>query len=206
MDINAHGVLNGQSKDYYEQEGERLKNFRREGVHSRDTWYFRTMFLRIVTANDFLTSLEEWDGKDLVLYGSSQGGAQVLAGAGLDERVTIIAASVPAMCDMSAALARRKPGWPQTLPTVGDEESARDVLKTLPYFDGVNFAKRTKAAAIVSVGHVDPTCPADGIYMMVNNLQGKEVKVLHRPAMAHAIPSEIHYAFRDFIKEQLAKD
>ena len=74
------------------------------------------MFLRLTRALEFLTSQPEWDGKILMVEGGSQGGGQSLAAAGLDSRVTFIAAGVPAICDHSGKAIGRINGWPKLVP------------------------------------------------------------------------------------------
>jgi len=104
MDINAHGIPNGKPAEYYQQLAQgRLKNYPLAGRESRDTSYFRGMFLRLVRAIDYLTSRPEWDGQTVMVIGHSQGGGQALVAGGLDQRVTFIAAGVPALCDHSVA-------------------------------------------------------------------------------------------------------
>src|SRR5690606_31768012 len=74
MDINAHGIPNGQTKEFYDalSAGE-LKGYPHFGREDRETSYFLGMFLRVQRALDFLTSQPEWDGQVLVVQGSSQG-------------------------------------------------------------------------------------------------------------------------------------
>lgn len=74
-----------------------LKDYRNAGHEDRETCYFKGMFLRLVRAIDFLTSQPEWDGKTLIVYGSSQGGYQAIVAAGLDSRVSYFCAGVPRM-------------------------------------------------------------------------------------------------------------
>ena len=100
LDLNAHGIPNGKDKQYYTDlsNGE-LKSYPTRGRESRETFYFLGMFLRLVRALDFLTAQPEWDGRTVVVHGSSQGGYQSIVAAGLDPRVTFFAAGVPAGCD-----------------------------------------------------------------------------------------------------------
>ena len=55
FDLNAHGMLNGQPQEYYDklEEGE-LNHYREQGVESRDTYYFKGMYLRLMRTLDFL--------------------------------------------------------------------------------------------------------------------------------------------------------
>ncbi len=203
LDINAHGFPNGEPASFYTEKAKELADFRARGVESPETWYFHGMYLRVVLGLDFLANAPEWNGKDLVVYGSSQGGAQAMAGAGLDPRVTVMAASVPAMCDLSGALLDRRGGWPRAMPeNLEDPEKRAAIYRTFQYFDSGLFAKRTRAKTIVSLGLIDGTCPADGIQASINNLRN-EVVPLYRPEMGHAIPADIKRAFRQFILERV---
>lgn len=205
LDINAHGLPNGMANEFYQEKNSgELSGYRQQGADSRETWYFRTMYLRVVTALDYLCSLPEWNGHDLVLHGSSQGGGQALAGAGLDSRVTVVAASVPALCDLTGKTSERKPGWPQPGEAAGLEASRRTrILETVPYFDGGIFARRIEAPVILSLGLVDSVCPAVGVQATLNNLAGPAL-VLYRPTMGHAFPTDIKKAFDKFILERVA--
>jgi len=199
MDINAHGIANGKPAAFYQELKQgRLKGYPRHGNKSRDTCYFRGMYLRLVRAIDFLTSQPEWDGKVLAVTGHSQGGGQSLAAGGLDQRVTAIAAGVPAMCDHSGRAANRINGWPKLVPTGSDGKPDPEILKASRYFDAVNFAARSKADAVMSVGFVDRTCPPTTCYAAYNQLQGKK-QVINEPHMGHSAPSHIHQAFREMI-------
>ena len=172
MDINAHGIPNGKPADFYEQlaAGE-LKDYRSIGREDRDTCYFKGMFLRLVRAIDFLVSRPEWDGKTLIVYGSSQGGFQAFAAAGIDPRVTFICAGVPAGCDHTGMEADRISGWPKIVPVDAGGKPNINVLQTARYFDCVNFALVAKCkGAAVTVGFVDVTCPPTSVYAAYNAL------------------------------------
>ncbi|MBM3888927.1 MAG: acetylxylan esterase [Verrucomicrobia bacterium] len=173
LDINAHGIPNGKPEQFYTdlRNGE-LKEYTRRGRESRDTVYFFGMFLRLVRALDFLTAQPEWDGRTVVVHGSSQGGYQSLVAAGLDPRVTFFAAGVPAGCDHTGYAAGRVNGWPKFI--APGEKPAPNVLEAVRYYDAVNFAARTKAAGIVTVGFIDTTCPPTTVYAAYNALRGKK--------------------------------
>jgi len=173
MDINAHGIRNGKPEQFYKDlAGGALKDYRQAGRESRETCYFLGMFLRVIRAVDFLAAQPEWDGKTLVAYGSSQGGFQTFAAGALDERVSFLAAGVPAGCDHSGAVAGRVNGWPKLVPVGADGKPDAGALQAARYFDNVNFAARTKAkGALVTVGFIDQTCPPTTVYAAYNNLR-----------------------------------
>jgi cephalosporin-C deacetylase len=187
LDINAHGIPNGKPDQFYTDlaNGE-LKDYRAQGRDSRDTVYFLGMFLRLVRAIDFLTAQPEWDGRALVVHGSSQGGAQSIVAAGLDRRVTFFAAGVPAMCDHSGAAVGRISGWPKLVPNGSDGKPDMKVLNAARYYDAMNFATRTKAAGFVTVGFIDPTCPPTSVYAAYNALKGRK-EIFNDPPSVHTV-------------------
>ena len=199
LDINAHGIPNGKPAEYYAQlaAGE-LKDYRFRGRESRETVYFRGMFLRLVRAIDFLTSQPQWDGKVVAAIGHSQGGGQALAAGGLDPRVTVIAAGVPAICDHTGQAACRINGWPKLVPNGPDGKPDPAALEASRYVDAVNFASRSKADAIVSVGFIDITCPPTTCYAAFNQLQGNK-QVINETKMGHAAPAHVQKVFLDWI-------
>ena len=204
MDINAHGIPNGKPAEYYSDLAKgALADYRHRGRESRDTCYFRGMYLRLVRAIDFLTAQPQWNGKVLVVTGHSQGGGQSLVAAGIDDRVTFIAAGVPAMCDHTGVAAGRVNGWPKIVPNGPDGRPDPKVLQAARYFDAVNFATRTKADAIMSTGFVDGTCPATTNYAAYNQLTGAK-QMINKPKMGHAAPSDVRDAFLEAIKKHAA--
>lgn len=171
LDINAHGLPNGKPDEYYADLGKtKLQGYQLFGRDDREKNYFLGMFMRLIRAMDFLTSQPEWDGKTLIVYGSSQGGFQAFAAAGLDPRVTFICAGVPAGCDHTGTMANRINGWPKMV-TLKDGKPVEQELQTARYFDAMNFATRAKAkGAAVTVGFIDVTCPPTSVYAAYNNL------------------------------------
>ena len=171
MDMNAHGLPNGlPAKHYADLKVGAMKDYRYENKNDREKAYFTGMMLRLVRAIDVLTAQPEWDGQHVIVFGSSQGGYQAIAAAGLDARVTYFAAGVPAGCDHSGMLVNRIAGWPKIVPVV-DGKPDMSVLETYRYIDCMNFATRTKAAGcFFTVGFIDSTCPPTSVYSAYNQL------------------------------------
>ena len=178
IDINAHGIPNGKPREFYVDllNGE-LKDYRTQGSASRDTYYFLGMYLRAKRALDFLTAQPEWNGRVLVVNGASQAGAQSLAAAALDDRVTYVVAIEPAMCDHTGMMAGRVAGWPKLVPKGADGKPDPALLQVARYFDSVNFAARVKAPSVYfAAGFLDAVCPPTTIYAAYNNLPAAVVK------------------------------
>lgn len=173
FDLNAHGMLNGQSEEYYENlESGELKDYYGQGLENREEFYFRGMYLRLMRTIEFLTRQPEWDKKRIIVIGESQGGGQALAAAGLDNRVSAVVATVPAMCDWGGTLVNRKGGWPQPFERKYDQERMK---QTLPYFDTANLLKNSNALLVVEIGLVDQTCPSTSIYAAINQAKGEKI-------------------------------
>jgi cephalosporin-C deacetylase len=173
FDLNAHGMLNGQPEEYYDQlEKGELKGYWMQGATNKEDFYFRGMYLRLMRTIDFIASQPEWDGKRILVIGESQGGGQALAAAGLDNRVSAVVAIVPAMCDWFGALADRRGGWPQPYES---DLSKEEMLKTLPYFDDTFLLKGSKATIFTEIGFIDFTCPPASVYAAVNQSKGKKI-------------------------------
>jgi len=173
FDLNAHGMLNGQPQEYYDNlEAGELKGYMHFGLENRDENYFRDMYLRLLRTLDFLADQPEWDGKRIIVIGESQGGGQALAAAGLDKRVTAAVATVPAMCDWGRTLIGEKGGWPNPFSTKNSREK---MLKSVPYFDAVHLLKGSKATLVTEVGFIDNTCPSASVYAAINQSKGKKI-------------------------------
>jgi len=122
-----------------------------------------------VRANDFLTSLPQYDGNNLAVTGGSQGGALSIITAGLDSRVKWLGAYYPALSDVTGYLHGRAGGWPHYFAGSNREyNETKQKLATLPYFDVVNFARRVKIPGYYSWGYNDETCPPTSMHAFYN--------------------------------------
>lgn len=201
MDINAHGSPNGKPDQYYADllTGE-LKGYSFKGMDSRETFYFLGMYLRLMRAMEFLCSQPEWDGRTLIATGSSQGGAQALVAAGLDSRVTLISAGLPALCDITGSAAGRAAGWP-----IGTRKLSDAELRTLRYFDVAHLAAHSRATAVVRVGLIDHTCWPAGVFAACNQLKGMK-HILVAPDSGHTYtPPEVYRQASQEFDEVLAQ-
>ncbi len=138
------------------------------GLDNRDNYYMKRVYLACVRAIDFLTSLPEWDGKNVIAQGGSQGGALALITAGLDSRVTLCVANHPALSDMAGYMANRAGGYPHMNRLNG--MFTPDKLKTLQYYDVVNFARCINIPTYLTWGYNDNTCPPTTSYAVYNLL------------------------------------
>jgi cephalosporin-C deacetylase-like acetyl esterase len=138
-------------------------------LDSRERYYYRRVYLGCVRANDFLTSLPQYDGTNLGVAGGSQGGALSIVTAALDSRVKYLAAFYPALSDVTGYLNGRAGGWPHLFDKVNlRHHNIKEKLETVKYYDVANFARLIKVPGFYSWGFNDETCPPTSMYASYN--------------------------------------
>lgn len=192
VDINAHGMLNAQPQSYYDGlENGYLKDYRCRPFTTKEELYYKDMMLRDVRALDYLCTLKEWDGKRVLVTGTSQGGNQSCAVAGLDRRVTQIVAIVPGYCDMGAILdPERQSGWTRLYRDVNKYPGAKEIL---PYYESAFALRHTRAGLWMEVGFMDQTCPVEGMYAAFNGAVSKHKSIHPYPYRRHSMSSSDQY-------------
>ena len=211
LNVNAHGLPNDRKKTYYKDlEKGKLKDYFFIGLEDRSESYFVLMYIRALQAVKYVKDLPEWNGKDLIVAGYSQGGAQAMAAAGLDSDVTLCIVACPGLSDNGAVLKGRRSGF--LMPhekmkknkdgDVATEEGER-ILKATSYIDIVNFAKRIKAEVYISAGDADILCPSASVYTAYKNIPGKK-KFIFMKNTGHAALYEEGFAalYRIFRKNK----
>ena len=148
----------------------------RQGLEDRNLYYMKHVYLGLVRCIDVLTSLPEWDGRNVIMQGGSQGGALALIGAALDPRVTLCVANHPALSDMAAGSAGLTSGYPHFKKESGAYSEA--CLATLPYYDVVNFARHITSPVFMTWGYNDNTCPPTTSYAVWNVLRCEKESLL----------------------------
>ena len=159
INVDAHDKLPS------DPSGNVPRNYAAVGNTDREKSYFLNMYLRDSRALDYLVTRPDWDGKTIVLMGTSMGGQQSIMLAGLrPEKITAVLACVPSGMDTNGDLHGRKagyPNWPSNNP---------QVMKTALYFDPVNFASHIQAPVLAAMGFIDTTSPPAGIWAMLNQI------------------------------------
>ena len=187
IDINAHGYPDDQPQDYYDElaKGE-LKDYRNSKVVDHKSFYFRLMYLRAVRAVDFATTLPMWDGKRIMSYGSSQGGAQALAVAAIDKRVGAAVAHVPAVTDLAGHLQNHRGGWPAYDRQMKKGDNIEAEMAILPYYDGAVMIQHTKAKLWIEAGLIDTTCPSECVIAAFNSAPSEDKTLYTFPYRPHS--------------------
>ena len=166
----------------------RFTGYRHWNADDRDKIYFKEMFCRVYRGLQFLKSRPEWNGKILIVSGTSQGGGQALAAGGLDPQVTLVTAHVPAICNHGGFAAGGDSGWPHYQNTPAYRKDPEAVLKASAYIDGVNFARNIKARVLITTGFIDRTCPPESVFAAFNVIPSARKELFCTPGANHRVP------------------
>lgn len=202
--IGIHGIpVNMDPGVYLDLGSGALREYWTFNMDNKDRYYYKRAYLGCVRANDFITSLPQFDGQNLAVTGGSQGGALSIITAALDTRVKFLAALYPALCDVTGYLNGRAGGWPHFF----DRNNApfhnlKEKLETIPYYDVVNFARELKIPGFYTWGFNDETCPPTSMYAAYNLISSpKTLTLIHDTG--HWTYPEQHSILRNWLTEKL---
>lgn len=204
--IGIHGVPVNMAPSVYEDLAKGpLNQYVTFNLDSKDNFYFKRVYLGCIRANDFITSLPEYDGTNLAVTGGSQGGALSIVTAGLDKRVKWLAALYPAYSDVTGYLHNRAGGWPHYF--LGANTAIHNTpakLETIGYYDVVNFARRVNIPGFYTWGYNDETCPPTSMYASYNVIPGQKELFLALET-GHWTYPEQREKVTDWLRKQLLK-
>lgn len=187
--IGIHGVpVNMDVSVYNSLATGALAGYWNYNLDDKDRYYYKRVYLGCVRANDFLTSLPQYDGKHLAVMGGSQGGALSIVTAALDPRVKSLAVFYPALSDVTGYLKGRAGGWPHLFAKNNLAfNNTREKINTAGYYDVVNFARQLKVPGIYTLGFNDETCPPTSMFAAYNAIEA--------PKELFVVPETGHWTF-----------
>ena len=168
--IGIHGIpVNMDASVYTDLGSGVLSGYHNYNSDDKNRFIYKRVYMGCLRANDFLTSLPQFDGINLAVTGGSQGGALSIVTAALDDRVKWLGAFYPALSDLTGYLKGRAGGWPHYFDKTNRVfNEKKEKLETLKYYDVVNFAKRLKIPGYYMWGFNDETCPPTSMYSAYN--------------------------------------
>jgi cephalosporin-C deacetylase-like acetyl esterase len=203
LEIGIHGIpVNLPLQVYDDLRAGALFRYSTYNLDDKDAYFYRRVYIGCVRANDFLTSLPQYDGKNLAVTGGSQGGALAIVTAALDSRVRSLAASYPALSDMAGYTANRAGGWPHAFKD--PKMRTKEKLETASYYDTVNFARRLQVAGIYSWGFNDEVVPVTSSYAAYNVITAPKTLLLGLE-MGHSNSPEQGERLNDWLERSLKK-
>lgn len=207
FDMEIHGLNPAMSRAQYNEISATFgshyeSGYLANGIHTKETYYMKRAYLACVRAVDYMTSLPEWDGRNVAVQGGSQGGALAIILAGLDRRITACVANHPALSDMAAYAEKgRTGGYPHFGRKYDGIELTPAVINTLAYYDVVNFARRVKAPVFMTWGYNDNVCPPTTSYAVYNVITSAKEALL-TPINEHWTTKRTLFLQMDWIKKQ----
>ena len=191
LEIGIHGIPVTMEQGVYDDLGNgALQGYCEYNMESREKHYYHRVIIGCIRALDYIAEYTPWNGQELGVTGSSQGGFLSLATAGLDRRVTFYAPVHAALCDHTNSLRGIACGWPHyfygkpnikgyRLPNERDiRTTLDDQIETSRYYDGVNFARliTDKQKGWFSFGYNDDVVPPTTAWATYNTVKGpKEI-------------------------------
>lgn len=170
------------------------------GLEDPDRYYMKRVYLALIRCLDLLMSLPEWDGRNVIVQGGSQGGALSMVAAALDSRVTQCIVNHPALSDMAAYSAGRTGGYPHFNRVEGMFNDK--TLRTMAYYDVVNFARHITCDTYMTWGYNDDTCPPTTSYAVWNTLTCPKEALL-TPVNEHWTSDETEYRQMEWMLKKL---
>ena len=184
MDTRGQGSVwsRGDTPDAGSGANPSAPGFMTQGILDKRTYYYRRLITDAVRAVEAISTRAEVDASRIAVNGQSQGGGLSIAVAGLRPDVKVCLADVPFLQHFRRAIeitpSDPYPEIARFLQVHRDKIDA--VLRTLSYYDGMNFAARMKARALYSVGIMDTVCPPSTVYASYNHVKGeKEIVEYH---------------------------
>jgi cephalosporin-C deacetylase len=170
------------------------------GISNPQTYYYRRVFLDAVRAVEAARLHPAVEETRIAVSGNSQGGGISLAVGSLSPDVKVVMADVPFLCHYRRAteITNVGPYNEITRYCKSHRDKIETVFQTLSYFDGVNFAVRSKASALFSLGLMDETCPPSTVFAAYNYYAGpKELRVWeyneHEGGGMHQVAEKIRF-------------
>ncbi len=182
-----------------------LQNYQFFSLDDRDRYYYKRVYLGCIRAVDFLASLPQVDANRMAVTGSSQGGALSIVTAALDPRIKWLGAYHPALSDMTGYLNGRAGGWPNMFTgNYADWTNKADKIKTVGYYDVVNFARLLKVPGRYSWGYNDDVCAPTSTYSAYNVINAPKTLELFQDS-GHWIYPEQYEHMNTWLLDQLTK-
>jgi cephalosporin-C deacetylase len=170
----------GDTPDTSGAAGPQVPGVMTKGITSKETYYYRRLFTDGVRAVDAVRSLPMVDPSRVAVTGGSQGGGIALAVGALVPDLSAVAVTVPFLCDFPRAtvITDTSPFREISKYLSTHRDQVEGVRETLTYFDGVNFAARSKHPAYFSVALMDQTSPPSTVFAAFNAYAGeKDIQV-----------------------------
>ncbi len=161
--FNTHGIENclpqAEVIEKYKPELVEGYGFEDDKNKSNLTTYWRGVMIRDLIGAKYLKTLKEWDGKNLIITGVSQGAFQATTVAAHTNGATYLEIGIPWFCDLRGIEKGFMRGW------------RPNFAEGLRYFDTVSHAGYVKCPVKITAGLGDYVCPPSGVMALYNSFK-----------------------------------
>lgn len=203
LEIGIHGIpVNLSDEVYHRLYNGPLKRYHSFNMENRDKYYYKRVYAGCVRAVDFIYTLPEFNGH-VATFGGSQGGALSIVTAALDERICGLVSYYPALCDIVGYVHGRAGGWPHSFK---DKENwTPEKIRTMSYYDVVNFARQIKVPGFYTCGYNDMVCPPTSTFSAFNMIKARKEMFIAETTAHYAYIEQSSAAWNwimEFLKAQ----
>ena len=191
--FNAHGFENSKNdEELAKAYGKELSmyGFNNEENASNKTTYFRNMMIRNLIALKYAKTIPEWNGKDIISTGGSQGALQSVTLAAHDKDVTEVVAYKPWFCDLKSNTVGYLNGW------------RPEFAEGLRYFDTVAQVSRIKCPIRIQCYLGDYVCPPKTVMALFNTAKVKKRIEFFQSATHSYFPPDCNKDIPEYIWEE----
>ena len=188
LTMNAHGLDISKDISYFnelykEPEGE-LFYYGFDNVENSlpETTYFKGMIARDLVGAEFIKSMEQWNGRDLIATGGSQGAFQAVNVAAHDESITALNVNIPWFSNLGGYRKDRMRGW------------SPDYTYGLCYYDTAVAARFVKCPVKITAKLGDYVCPPSGIMALYNGIK-TPVELIFKQNGTHIYDCPVEMAY-----------
>ncbi|MDZ7880648.1 MAG: acetylxylan esterase [Saprospiraceae bacterium] len=150
-------------------------DYLRTNILDPKNYYLKYAILGVIKTIDYLQTRRDFNGQ-IGVIGVSQGGGLAILAAGIDNRISLLVNTYPALCAHPNMKYNKPSGFPNywrgALTTRQDPNA---VLKTVKYYDAVTAAKRFKGVSWTMVGYRDDLCYPTTSFEAYNQLKGQKI-------------------------------
>jgi cephalosporin-C deacetylase len=158
-----------------------------------NNYYLKYAMQGVMKTIDYLETKRgsiDFNGQVGVL-GMSQGGGLAMLAAGIDNRISLLLAMYPALCEHNGAKYGKPSGFPYYYTNLGDLS-----MRTAQYYDAVYTSKRFAGNAWIALAYNDVVSYPSGVAAAFNQMKGKKI-------LQHEITKEHLFGVDEFFDSNL---
>lgn len=165
------------------------KNYWTAGIESPKTSFWRRIYISLVRAVDFMLTQPEVDPKRVAVVGGSQGGGLSMVAASLDHRVGFCMPYHSGLPRLDWTVTHEPGYWPFGMTAKPKDQSEKQFLKTLSYFDPANFTQDIRCPVVAEMGLMDTVTAAGNQICALSHVPRGQLYLICSPWAMHGAGS-----------------